>query len=507
LNKSQKLKLLQLLKEKNKIEARKKHIKFMDHCWRFGKSKPFQIGFHTKIICDTIDEAFENYRNGISSYVMIEIHPRAGKSDIVSRYLPPHFHGEFPGEESMAVSYAADLAAGFSDNARSIVQSNSYKELYPNTYMDVKNSARDNWKIYHEGEYPGTHTSSGLQSGINGKGAALLIIDDHTASRADAESKTIRDKTWSAFTDDALSRLAPVHIVFVIATSWHNDDLNQRVKKEMIKNPEFPQFKIISLPARAKDYKGPGEYPNEYLFEERYPKSWYIMKYATMGKYSSAALMDCNPRIQGGEILTTEFIEWVDPDDPRLIRIKAQWWRIWDLAHTAKQRAGDDPDYTSGTLLCFFRVPGDQVPHLWIRNVVRCQEGSVKRDALIKKTAERDGRFVKQAVETSLDSKDAYYYLRKNMPEISWNQIKLHGKGDKRVRVTPLEPIFEAKYHVHVIRGSWNQDWIEEVETFDGLGKHHDDQVDNLSSGYIIAVDGRQKLSDEQRALLRARNT
>ena len=504
--KADKLRLLKLLKEKEKIKARKHHLDFMKYTWRWGKSKPMQVGFHTKIICEQIDEIFEDYRNGISSYVLVEIHPRAGKSDIVSRYLPPHFLGEFKNEEVMAVSYSADLSATFSSDAKGIVQSDAYKKLYPGTYIDLKNNARDSWRLFHPDGTSGTNKSSGLQSGLNGKGASLLIVDDHNSGRADAESQTIRDKTWSAFTDDALSRLAPVHIVFVIATSWHNDDVNQRIKREMLKNPDFPQFKVLSFPARAKDYKGEGEYPNEFLFQERYGKKWYLMKYATMGKYSAAALMDCEPRIKGGEVLNAENIEWIDPDDERLIKIKAQWYRVWDLAHTAKQRSGDDPDYTAGTLLCYVKVPGDPLPHLWVKNVVRCQEGATKRDAIIEKTADKDGRFVKQAVETSLDSKDAYYYLRKSMPDINWNKISLQGKGDKLVRVAPLEPIFEAKHHVHVVRGTWNDDWLEEVERFDGLGKQHDDQVDNLSSGYIIAVDGRPKLSEEQRFAIRQRN-
>jgi len=505
--KSDKLKLIKLLKQKEKIKARKSHLEFMKYAWRFGKSRPFQVGFHTKIICEAIDKAMDNFRKGISSYYLIEIHPRAGKSEIVSRYFPPHFLGEFKNSEVMSVSYSADLSATFSQDGRTIVQSESYRELYPGTYMDIKNSARDSWKIYHKDGTSGNNKSSGLNSGLNGRGFELGILDDHTSGRADAESKTIRDKTWSAFNDDFLSRAAPVHIVFVIATSWHNDDLNQRIKKEMKKDDDFPQFNLISLPARAKDYTGEGEYPNEFLFEERYGKQWYRMKYATMGKYSASALMDCQPRIKGGEVLNTENIEWIEPDDPRIIRIKSQWYRVWDLAHSAKERSGDDPDYTASTLIAYVKVPGDPVWHIWIKHAVRCREGAVKRDAIIKKWANKDGPFVKQAVETSLDSKDAYIYLRQAMPDISWNKISIHGKGDKLVRCTPLEPIFEADKHVHVVRGDFNNDWIDEIDQFNGLGKQHDDWVDNLSSSYIIAVGSTYEISAEERAKRRARNT
>lgn len=508
LSRSKKQLLYQLLKEKEKRLARSSHLKFMEYVWRFGSSKPFQKGFHTYRICEAIDEVMENFRNGISSYVLVEIHPRAGKSELISRNLPPHFLGEFPGEEVLSSGYSADLAATFSGDARDIAQSYKFKELYPDTYMDLKSSAKDDWKLYHKNGVAGSNKSSGLLSGLNGKGAALAILDDHTPGRADAESKVKRDKTWSAFTDDFLSRLAPIHIVFVIATSWHHNDLNQRIRKEMKKNPDFPEFKVISLPAKAKDYKGPGEYPNEFLFMERYNKKWYLMKYATMGKYSAAALMDCNPRIKGGEILNTELIEWVDADDDRLLRLKSQWFRVWDLAHTAKQRSGDDPDYTSGTLLTFTKPTiHDPVPHLWIKHVTRCRQGAVKRDAIIKKHVLKDGKFVKQAVETSLDSKDAYLYLRKAMPDVKWLKVDLSKKGDKLVRVTPLEPIFEAPGHVHVVRGSWNDDWLDEVDKFTGDGKEHDDQVDNLSAGYLVALGRGYTMSDEQRAAMRARNT
>ena len=45
-------------------------------------------------------------------------------------------------------------------------------------------------------------------------------------------------------------------------------------------------------------------------------------------------------------------------------------------------------------------------------------------------------------------------------------------------------PMFEAENHVHVQRAAWNDDWIDELLRFDGTGKDHDDQVDNLSAGY-----------------------
>ena len=460
------------------VKTRKEHIRFMRHCWR--GMNPLVEGFHTSKICSRIDRAIDDYRNGKTTYLLINVHPRAGKSDIVSRYLGAHFLGEFPKAEVMQVSFAADKAVEFSAFARTIIESEKYKALYPNMALSNDTNRKDHYLTADGGGLMAT----GLQGHLTGSGYVLGILDDYCAGRAEAESKVQRDSAWNAFTNDFMTRIAPVGIVIVLATQWHDDDITGRIKKAMRDDPDFPRFEIMQFPARACDYKGEGQYNGEYLFEERYSKQWYLAQYATLGKYSAAALFDCNPMPRTGGRFNLETIDWLEaiPEDKKL-----RWARVWDLAHTAKQRAGDDPDWTSGTKLAFHNVPGDKVPHLWIADVVRTREDAPKRDALIKQTAERDGVYVRQAVESSLDAKDAYNYLRNAMPSISWNKINAM-KGDKGTRATPLEPIFEAKGHVHVLRGAWNDQWIDELMRFDGLGKEHDDQVDNLSAGYLFLV-------------------
>ena len=117
-----------------------------------------------------------------------------------------------------------------------------------------------------------------------------------------------------------------------------------------------------------------------------------------------------------------------------------------------------------------------------------------KRDELIKAKATADGYYVKQAIENTIDSKDAYEYISEALPEISWNKLDL--KGDKLARATPLEAIFETPGHVIVKRADWNEEWINEIIRFDGSGDGHDDQVDNLSAGYAMLVAGNNVSDD-----------
>jgi len=460
------------------LDAQMSHEAFMGACWR--GSSPFIHGFHTRRICSRIDKAFDDYRDGKTTYLLINVHHRSGKSDIVSRYLGPHFIGEFPSAEVMQVSYAADKAVEFSAFARGVIDTDKYKAIYPNLRLSTDTNRKDHYLT----DCGGGLMATGLGGHMTGSGYALGVLDDYLSGRAEAESLVQRNNAWDAFTNDFMTRVAPVGIVIVLATWWHWDDITGRIKKAMKEDPDFPQFEMMQFPAKAADYTGDGQYPGEYLFEERFGKQWYLRQYATLGKYSSSSILDCNPMIRTGGRFSIENIEWYDevPSDRRLY-----WIRAWDLAHTAQQRGGDDPDWTSGTKLAFERRPGDPVPHLWIADVVRTRDDAPERDAKIKTIARMDGTTVRQCVESSLDAKDAYPYLKKAMPEINWNKV-IMGKGDKATRAVPLEPIFEAPGHVHVKRAAWNDDWIDELLRFDGLGKEHDDQVDNLSCGYQFQI-------------------
>ena len=493
------LELIELLEEEERCKARKNHIEFIKYCW-MKKSEEFIKGFHTEIICNRIDKAFEDFRNGKSTYLRVAVHHRSGKSDLLSRYLPPHFLGEFPSCEVLSTTFKADLTQKFTADARNIFRSEKYNELYPGLGLSKESNAKAYWEIVDKEtkeQLFGKLFGSGLSSGITGSGGHLVLVDDPLSGRADAESKKIRDKVWDALTNDLMTRLAPVHIVIFLCTTWHWDDPHGRVINEMEKSPLFPQFESLCFPAKAKDYKGPGKYPGEYLFLERYPKKWYEAQYAILGKYAAAALLDCSPMLKTGGILSLDGIVYHDLDDKTIPgTTDIQWAQIWDLAHTKKQREGDDPDWTSGTWLGFQRLAGDPVLHLWIKRRVKCQEGAAKRDKFIRMYTDSVDKFCKHAIETSIDSKDAYNYAVNNMPEYSWQDIQC--RGDKVVRASPLEPIFEAPGHVHVIKGSWNDDWIDELIKFDGTGAAHDDGIDNLTAGYIFLVgEGTSYMPDD----------
>lgn len=468
--------------------AQKSHLAFIKYCWQ-NPSEKFIVGIHTREICRLVDEAIKNLKQGKSTFLLVKVHFRAGKSDIVSRYLPPHFLGEFPDKDVMVVGYAQSLADNFSKFSRSLLCSEEYKELYPDIELS---GGIQSWGAKG---HIGVVTESGITSGITGKGYTLGICDDYISSRSEAESETIRNSLWEHFTNDFLTRRAPTSITIVLATPWHVDDIIGRIERKIDPNSEdydenFPKFKVISFPAmdgdveigiKDKEKYGDKKYHLEkihykYLFPERFDESWYKSQFASLGSYAASGLLQCNPQIRGGNLFSTDKIQYHNSIDEFP---KTKYYRVWDLAHTAKQTQKSDPDYTSGTLLTYTKIDG--VWHLWIKDVARMRGKSPERDNFIRVVSDKDNSGVSIIVENSIDSKDA----------ISNMQTILNGRRivkpininiDKVARASYIEPIFESG-HVHILRGEWNLDWLKEVKEFPN-GKH-DDQVDNITAGYF----------------------
>lgn len=480
--------------EVEKLKARYSHLDFMQYTWQ-NTSEKFLAGLHTKEICRLIDEAIENFRHGESTFLVVKVPFRHGKSQTLSRYLPPHFLGEFPDNEVMLVTYASSLAEGFSRYARSLMRSAEYKSLYPEVEISKSNGGVQQWGI--EG-HTGVCTASGLGSGITGKGYHLGLLDDYCASRADAESETIRNSTWEHFTNDFLTRRAPVSITIVLATQWHVDDIIGRIEQKI--NPEspmydkdFPQFKIVSFPAMngeadigVKDYAkyGDRKYHIEHikynwLFPERFTEDWYRQQFASLGEYASAGLLQCNPTTKGGNLLKVGNVV-VHNSLSEFPHIRYD--RIWDLAHSEKQTQKTDPDYTSGTLVGYRNVNG--VWEVWIKDVARIRAEATERNNFIYAVMEKDGGAVQVGVEISIDARDTVLIMQKALRGRR-RIIPIKTTGDKVTRMSYLEPCFEAG-NVHILRADWNLDWLKEAKEFPS-GKH-DDQMDNLSAGYELRV-------------------
>ena len=430
-----------------------------NYCW----------GPHTRTIASTLQTVVEKMERGESSHVIINVPPRHGKSDQVSRRFPVHVLLQHPDWEVMLATASADLSEVLSRNARSCFEANGAR--YGLQFASDHNQISD-WGI---AGHRGSMYATSIRGGSAGHGAAVLIIDDYYRNRLEAESETVRRDTWQSFQSDFMPRLTPVHAVIVLATIWNTEDMSMAILSEMKKDPAYPRFERIVFPAQNAD--------GSYLFPERFPPSWYEAQKKLVGEYAWQSLYQCDPQPRSGRMLRADLIQIVDKID----RSKLRLCRGWDIASSMAERAKDDPDYTVGTLV------GWDGTNLYICDVARGQWSAMAREARMVATAKSDGRGVVQKIEAVAGYKDCYTRAKQLLSGISVVRQSIP-QGDKLARAAILEPLFESG-RVIVQRAPWNDAWRAEFMGFPSGA--HDDQVDSaqIAAEELMSANRRMKLS------------
>ena len=439
------------------------------------------VGRHTRAICERLTRAVEEWRQGRSTFLLIAVPFRHGKSDIVSRAFPAYFLGRNADRQPdvLMSGYGVSLVRQFSKRVKRIMVSPRYQSLFPCIVPARGSNKAEEWQV--DGS-AGTVVAQGLGGSVTGKGAHLLVVDDYCKNRAEAVSVVFRDKVWDAFRNDMMTRLnAPASIVIVCATPWHVDDLRGRIKKAMAEDSAFPRFEELNFPASKL-----GEWDT--LFPERFSADWYSAQRASLGK-QAAALLDCEPVVEGGNRFDVSRV---------VIHQTLDNWpqgretRGWDLASSSKERDKSDPDWTWGVRGHVRRVvsgPGLYSHEVWIRSMVACRAEAPERDALMRATAQSDGYGVAQYVEAFGGYKDAYTNLRAALAGVSVVKPS-RLPGDKSAKLAPLEPPFDAGI-IHVYArgcGKFLQMWLNQFSAFpDGA---HDDACDATAVMYHSQVSG-----------------
>jgi len=437
---------------------------------RWGQSDPryFYVSDTHRQICEALQKVFE----GIIKRLMVFIHPRVGKSTLCTQLFPTWCLGRNPHLEIMQVGYAADIALEHSKLARHAFISPEYDELFPDVryrpekesqeFIPIVRQAAHEWGTIQGGRY----RAAGIQGGITGRGADLLVIDDPVKNREDAESETIRQKIWDEYRGTLYTRLSPTGAIVLIMTRWNPDDLAGRLIAEMKDGGE--QWEIINIPAIDDDGRA--------ACPERWPIEKLKIIRKAVGEHEFEALYQQRPTLRGGNLFKADKIVWHDtlenfPD--------VRYVRFWDLASTEKERAKDDPDYTVGYLMGLVKRK-DGLFECWTKHVAYIQAEAPQRNELIKQIAESDGPEVKIGIESVAGYKDTYTTMR-DIFRGKRSIRKVTVSKDKVVRATPIEPIIEAG-NFHILTGPWKT--ITETHFREFPNGAHDDIIDGASGAY-----------------------
>ena len=210
-----------------------------------------------------IDQHLVDAYNTPDSRLIISMPPQEGKSQRASRRFPLWALTQNPDLRIAMASYESRIAERWGRTVRDDIRQHPHLGL---TIRDDVSAQRE-WQLE---DHDGGMFATGVGGAMTGRPVDLLLIDDPIKGREQADSATIREKTWEWWTDTALSRLAPGAPVILILTRWHSDDLAGRLIAETDSDWTF-----LNIPAQA-DHKPEhgetdvlGREPGEFMISAR----------------------------------------------------------------------------------------------------------------------------------------------------------------------------------------------------------------------------------------------
>lgn len=391
--------------------------------------------------------------------------PGSAKSTYASVVAPTFLMGKRPGLRIILASHGAELARRHGRRARQIARSPKFRPLF-NTELSSSTSAADEWALTNGSEY----LAFGVLAGLAGSRANGLFIDDPLRGREQADSPTIRNKLWQAYTDDLTTRLIPGGFIVIIMTRWHEDDLSGRLlpkhyarESGLIRCNDGMDWEVLNLPAQCERDDDPlGRKPGEMLWPE-----WFDAAHWAPHRQNSrtwAALFQQRPRPDEGGIFKEA---WCRQRYGAIPRQAEHIVHSWDTA----QKPEEINDYSVNTV---WRT-GDGVPGHYLQEVHRERMDYPSLKQRVIHFAERD-RPSAILVEDKSSGQSLIQELRRYT---SLPVIGIEPKGDKVFRAVDVSAMVEAGLLLLPKAADWLIDF--EVEFFGFPLSTHKDQVDSVT--------------------------
>ena len=381
--------------------------------------------------------------------LIIELPPRHGKSELISKWLPVWYLNHFPKNNIILCSYEAGFAANWGRHVRNILETNDLKvKLAPDS------SAANR---FHTTE-GGSMITAGVGGPITGRGAQLIIIDDPIKNWEEAASKNIRDKQIDWFKSTLYSRKEPGATIIVLMQRWHQGDLAGWLQKE---HPD--SWEVIRMPAIAETEDVIGRMAGEALCPERYDSEALDKIKNSVGAYFWSALYQQRPTPMEGALIKRHWIKFYK-QLPELTSLT----QFWDLPFKGTKTS----DYAVGTLW------GINGPNFYLKDLVRGRWNFPQTIYQITNfSALHQNSTV--VIEDKANGPAVIDTLRQSLSCI----IPFDPTGSKEARLMSVSPLFEGGNIWLPESAWWLEEYIEEICGFPNMP--YDDQVDSTTMALL----------------------
>ena len=458
-------------------EGKDSFIRYVKHMWT-----DFIEGEHHKIFAQKL----EDVANGKIKRLIVNMPPRHTKSEFASTFFPSWLLGRNPKLKLMQITHTAELAFRFGRKVRDIIDSEEYKQVFPDVSLKQDSKSAGRWETNKGGEA----FYSGIGGAVTGRGADLLVLDD-IHSEQDALSPKALDNAWDYYSSGPRQRLQPGGAIVIVMTRWSTKDLTGRLLAAQT-DPKADKWEVVEFPAIFPDTGNP-------LWKE----FWSIEELESIkaslpvSKWSAQWLQ--NPTSEEGAILKREWWQKWDKDQIPNMQYVIQ---SYDTAFSKNETA----DYSAITTWCvFYPEEALSAPAILLLDVKkgRWDFPELKEEALKQyKYWEPDTVII----EAKASGMPLTHELRQmGIPVVNYTPSR---GQDKVARVNAISPILESGM-VYAPEERWAEELIEECAAFP-FGDH-DDLVDSTTQallryrqGGFIGLHNDEKLEEREPRLIKS---
>lgn len=223
----------------------------------------YKAGWVHQDICRRLERFKDAVERLESPRLLLCMPPRHGKSELASTRFPAWVIGHHPEWEIIHACNSISLTEEFSRKIRDCVLSPEYQAVFDKFRLRKDTQNLQRWLTDQGGGY----LAAGVGTGILGKGAHVLIIDDPVKDAEAADSEAQRQGVMDWYTGSAASRLAPGGGVVIIMQRWHDLDLagrllklQQELREANVPEEEIEKWEIVEYAMEAEQ--------DEYLFPD-----------------------------------------------------------------------------------------------------------------------------------------------------------------------------------------------------------------------------------------------
>ncbi|WP_018609514.1 phage terminase large subunit [Uliginosibacterium gangwonense] len=450
----------------------------------------YLAGWVHEDICRRLERFLKAVERGESPRLLLMTPPRLGKSEIGSRNFPPWVLGQHPDWEIIAASHTASLTLSFSRYIRDLLRDPAFQVVFPECVLDPASQSTENWNLLSGGGY----LAAGVGTGITGRGAHILLLDDLVKDKEAAASQTITDNTWEWYSSTAYTRLAPGGGVLGIMTWWSEADWAGRIQAVM-ESGEGDKFEVVRYPAineqgdeflltddsiieilpgelppagaRMTRPKGTALHPARYDTEAMLRIKRNLI--AAGQQWVWNALYQQNPMPEDGMFFTKDMFRYYGMPPAKS---ELHVYQAWDFAIST----GKESDYTVGVTL-----GQDHRDNLYVLDVrrFRFSDSLIIVDQLIEYAREWDATLLGFEDGQIWKTMEAQFLKRCDELRFYPSYEVLKPLTDKMVRASPLRGRMQLGKVYFDEKAPWFRDLFAEFTRFPA-GKH-DDIIDGAA--------------------------